>query len=545
MNKKLRIIPLGGLGEVGKNMMAYEYGENILVVDAGIMFPENDMLGINYIIPDFQYLIENATKVRGIVITHGHEDHIGAIRHLLADIQAPVYATPLTKGLIEVKLARNGNLSKVELNTVQAGESIQIGPFKVEFFHVSHSIPDAVGLGINTPAGFVVHTGDYKFDHTPADNWPTDFATLAEFSRRGVDILLSDSTNAERPGWTPSERVIEPALDEVFQNAPGRVIIATFASLISRMQQVANAAIRHNRKMAFVGTSMVDNSKIALKLGYIDIPETTLVSLEEALNLPSNKVVLMCTGTQGEPSSIIGRLSTGSNRQFDIKPDDTIVLSSHPIPGNEEAVGRTINRLLRRGANIIHDGILPVHVSGHASQEEQKLLLNLIRPKYFIPIHGELRMLKRHASLAIQLGIPKENIAVVENGQVIELSNGKLSLGERIPGNYIFVEGSSIGEIDMDIMREREKLSRSGIILIDITVDRYSNRLINEPEIITRGFLSPEDSQRILPIVKKRVQDIVNISGIDDDKVITDSIRTFLYQETKRRPMVFVTLSRV
>jgi len=543
--QKLRIIPLGGLGEVGKNMMAYEYGNNILVVDAGIMFPENDMLGVNYIIPDFQYLLDNSTKVRGIIITHGHEDHIGAIKHLLAELHTPVYATPLTMGLIEVKLARNGNSSKVELHSVQAGDTVNIGPFSVEFFHVSHSIPDAVGLGINTPVGLLVHTGDYKFDHTPADNWPTDFAKLAEFSRRGVDILLADSTNAERPGWTPSERVIEPALDEVLQNAPGRVIIATFASLISRMQQVANAAIRHNRKMAFVGTSMVDNSKIALKLGYIDIPDSTLVSLDEALNLPANKVVLMCTGTQGEPSSIIGRLSTSSNRQFDIKPDDTIVLSSHPIPGNEEAVGKTINRLLRRGATVIHDGILPVHVSGHASQEEQKLLINLIKPKYFVPIHGELRMLKRHANLAVQLGVLEENIAVVENGQVIELSNGKLSLGERIPGSYIFVEGSSIGEVDMDIMREREKLARSGILLIDISVDKYSNRLINEPEIITRGFLSPEDSQRILPVVRNRVKDIVNISGIDDDKVISDSIRTFLFQETKRRPMVFVTLSRV
>jgi ribonuclease J len=542
---KLRIIPLGGLGEVGKNMMAYEYGNDILVVDAGIMFPENDMLGVNYIIPDFQYIINHADKVRGIVITHGHEDHIGAIRHLLDAIPMPVYATPLTIGLIEVKLARNGQNSKAELITVQAGDNVKIGVFNVEFFHVSHSVPDAVGLGINTPVGLLVHTGDYKFDHTPVDNWPTDFAKLAEFSRRGVSILLADSTNSERPGWTPSEKVIEPAFDEVFQTAPGRVIIATFASLISRMQQVANAAIRHDRKMAFVGTSMVDNAKIAIKMGYINIPDTTLVSIDEALNLPSKEVVLMCTGTQGEPSSIIGRLSTGGNRQFDIKPDDTIVLSSHPIPGNEEAIGKTINRLLRRGANVIHDGILPVHVSGHASQEEQKLLFNLVRPKFFIPIHGELRMLKRHASLAKQVGIPMENIAVVENGQVIELSKGKLTLGERIPGNYVFVEGSSIGDVDRDIMREREKLARSGILLIDISVDKYSNRLINEPEVITRGFLSSEDFQRISPSIRQRVKEIVNTSGIDDDKVIAESIRTFLYQETKRRPMVFVTLSRV
>jgi len=544
-NKKLRIIPLGGLGEVGKNMMAYEYGDHILVVDAGIMFPENDMLGVDYIIPDFQYLQDHAKKVAAIIITHGHEDHIGAIRHLLDAINAPVYATPLTRGLIEVKLARNGSGVKADLHTVQAGDIVRIGPFEIEFFHVSHSIPDAVGLGIQTPVGLLVHTGDYKFDHTPVDNWPTDFARLAEYSQKGVAILLADSTNAERPGWTPSEKIIEPAFDEVMKNAPGRVIIATFASLISRMQQVGNAAIRNNRKMAFVGTSMVDNAKIALKLGYINIPEKTMVSLEEALNLPSREVVLMCTGTQGEPSSIIGRLSAGNNRQFDIRQDDTVVLSSHPIPGNEEAVGKTINRLLRRGANVIHDGILPVHVSGHASQEEQKLLLNLVKPKFFIPIHGELRMLTRHASLAKQVGVPAENIVVVENGQVVELSEEGLSLGERIPGSYIFVEGSSIGDVDKDIMRERERLARAGILLVDLSLDKNSNRLVHDPEIISRGFLSTEDSQKFIPSIREKVKQLVNVNGLDDEKLITDSIRTYLFQETKRRPMVFVTLSRV
>jgi len=543
--KALRIIPLGGLGEVGKNMMAYEYGKNILVVDAGIMFPENDMLGVNYIIPDFQYLIDHSENVIGMVITHGHEDHIGAVPHVLEALNIPIYTTPLTKGLIEGKLARNGKTSKVTIEEVQAGDKINLGPFQVEFFHVSHSIPDAVGLGITTPAGLIVHTGDYKFDHTPADNWPTDFAKLAELANRGVDILLADSTNSERPGWTPSEKVIEPAINEIFSKAPGRVIIATFASLISRMQQVSDAATRNNRKLAFVGTSMVDNSKIAMRMGYINIPSETLITLDEALNLPSHKVVLMCTGTQGEPSSIIGRLSTSSNRQFDILPDDTIILSSHPIPGNEEAVGRTINRLLRRGARIIHDGILPVHVSGHASQEEQKLLINLIRPKNLIPIHGELRMLKRHADIAEEMGIPAKNIHVIENGQVVELRNGQISLAERIPGKYIFVEGSSIGDVDMELVREREKMARGGILLVDISVDKYSNRLINDPEIITRGFLSQDDADSILPALKERIKYIVDTTGIDNEKVIVDSLRTYLYQETKRRPMVFVTLTRI
>jgi ribonuclease J len=541
---KLRIIPLGGLGEVGKNMTVYESDGQIIVVDVGIMFPENDMLGIDYIIPDFDYLRDKADRVRGIVITHGHEDHIGAIQHLLDKIPAPVFATQLTRGLIEVKLVRNGLTKKVDLRTVQAGEMVQIGPFQVEFFHVCHSIPDSVGLGITTPAGLVVHMGDFKFDHTPVDGWPTDYAKLAEFSQRGVSILLSDSTNSERPGWTPSEKAIGPALDQVYESAPGRIIIATFASLISRMQQVADAAVKHKRKMTFVGTSMVDNAKMARELGYLKVPDKTLVSIEQALKISPKEIVLMCTGSQGEPSSIIGRLSTGTNRQFDIQAGDTVVLSSHPIPGNEEAISKTINRLFRRGADVIYDAIAPIHVSGHASQEEQKLLINLVHPKYFVPIHGELRMLRHHAVLAQQVGIPELNIAVIENGQVLELANGNIQLGERIPGGYIFVDGSSIGEVDYDVMRERERLARSGIFLIDMSVDKYSGRLLHDPEIITRGFVSPEEAETLIPAVRQRIMDIVNGGGLDTEKVLIDAVRTFLYNETKRRPMVFVTLSR-
>ncbi len=543
-NNKLRIIPLGGLGEVGKNMTVYEYGKDILIVDTGIMFPENDMLGIDYIIPDFDYLLDKADRVVGIVITHGHEDHIGAIRHIIDDIPAPIYATPLTRGLIEAKLARNNVLSKASLNTVEAGQSVQLGAFKVEFIHVCHSIPDSVGLGITTPAGLIVHMSDFKFDHTPVDGWPTDFAKLAELSSRGVDLLLSDSTNSERPGWTPSEMVIGPALDNVFASAPGRIIVASFASLISRMQQVSDAAVRHNRKLAFAGTSMVDNAKIARSLGYLNIPEKTLVPLEQALNLDPKQVVLMCTGSQGEPSSIIGRLSAGTNRQFDLKAGDTVVLSSHPIPGNEESVSRTINRMLRRGADVIYDAIAPIHVSGHASQEEQKLLINIIRPKNFIPIHGELRQLRRHAYLAKQVGIPDENILVVENGEVVELIDGRLKKGERIPGGYVFVDGQSIGDVDHGVMREREKLSRSGIFLVDLNVDKYSGRLLGEPEILTRGFLSPDDANELLPEVRGRIMDIVNGGGLDAEKDIAGAVKSFLYNETKRRPMVFVTLSK-
>jgi len=542
-----RIIPLGGLGEVGKNMMAYEYDDQILVVDAGLMFPDNDMLGIDYIIPDFEYLISNRKKVCGIIVTHGHEDHTGAIHHLLEQVNAPIYATPLTRGLLEVKLARGGLLNQVSINTVQAGGMAQIGPFQVEFFHVCHSVPDGIGLGITTPVGLVVHTGDFKFDHTPVDNWPTDYAKLAEFSGRGVLALLADSTNADKPGWTPSERVIDPAFDEVFRKAPGRIIIASFASLISRMQQVANAAATHNRKLAFVGTSMVENAKIARKLGYLDMPDDLQVSVEQALKMRPKEVVLMSTGTQGEPSSIMGRLSTGTNRQFDIEPGDTVVLSSHPIPGNEESVYRTINRLFRRGANVIYERIAPVHVSGHASQEEMKLLLNLVRPKFFIPIHGELRHLYQHARLAQQVGIPEDRILVVENGMVVELTDGGLMrLADRIPGGYVFVDGVSVGEVGPSVMREREILAQDGFVLVNLTLDRSSCRLREAPEIITRGFVYEPEAGDLLENTRRIVTesvDCVSNGRLRED--LEQTVKSFLYSKTKRRPMVFVTISQV
>ena len=541
---KLKIIPLGGLGEVGKNMTAYEFNNQILVVDAGIMFPRNDMLGIDYIIPDYEYLRGKADKLIGIVITHGHEDHIGAIPHLVSDIPAPIYATSLTRGLIEVKLTRANASGKVQLNTVKAGDTVQLGPFKIEFFHISHSIPDAVGLGITTPAGLVVHMSDFKFDMSPVDGWPTDYAKLAEFSQRGVDLLLSDSTNAERPGWTPSEMVIGPAFNKVLDEAKGRVIIATFASLISRIQQVADAATKQGRKMALAGPSMLDNVKIARKLGYLNIDEELLVPIDQALNMQDHKVVIMCTGSQGEPSSIVGRLSTGTNRQFDLKPGDTVVLSSHPIPGNEETISKTINRLIRRGANVIYDGILPVHVSGHASQEEQKLLLSLVKPRHFLPIHGELRQLTRHAALAQEVGMSKEDIIVVENGQIVELAGGNVKLGERIPGDYIFVDGESIGDIDHGVMREREMLARNGILLIDISLDKFTKRLLHEPEILTRGYVSPQDAEALIPEVRRRVMEVVNGGGLENEKDIISAVKSYLHEVTKRRPMVYVTLSK-
>jgi ribonuclease J len=542
-DKKLSIIPLGGLGEVGKNMMAYEYGKNILLVDAGLMFPENDMLGIDYIIPDFQYILDKTDWVRGVIITHGHEDHTGAIHHLMEQVNAPIYATELTRGLVEGKLARGGLLSKAQLITIKAGDTVQIGPFQVEFFHVCHSIPDGVGLGITTPAGLVIHSGDYKFDHTPVDGWPTDYAKLAELSNRGVLALLADSTNADRPGWTPSERVIEGAFREVFRNAKGRIIIASFASLISRMQQAGNAAVQHGRKMAFAGASMVENAKIARKLGYLDLPDDLIIPLEQALKMPPAQVVIMSTGTQGEPSSIMGRLSTGTNRQFDITAGDTVVLSSHPIPGNEESVYRTINRLFRRGAHVIYENIAPVHVSGHASQEEMKLLLHLVRPKYFIPIHGELRHLYQHANIARQIGIPDENIKVIENGQAVEFQDGQMRLGERVPGGYVFVDGAGVGDIGPSVVREREALARDGFVLVSLTIDHNSGNLLEEPEIITRGFIYARNGEDLLEATRNLIRDCVR-RGDTFQEDIEQTVKSFLFNKTKRRPMVFVSISR-
>ena len=538
----LRLIPLGGLGEVGANMMAYEYDGQILVVDTGLMFPENDMLGIDYIIPDFTYLKQNRNRVKGIVITHGHEDHTGAIVHVLEEINAPIYSTPLTQGLLEVKLARSGMMQRAKLETVHAGESRKIGVFNVDFFHVCHSIPDAVGLGIDTPAGLIVHTGDYKFDHTPVDNWPTDYAKLAELQSRGVLALLADSTNSERQGWTPSERVIDDAFDRVFREAHGRIIIASFASLVSRMQQVANTALRYNRKMAFAGTSMVDNARIARKLGYLEIPDALLVSLEEALNMDEEKVTIMCTGSQGEPTSILGRLSTGTHRQIEVKPGDTVVLSSHPIPGNEENVFRTINQLFARGANVIYENLAPVHVSGHASQEEMKLMMHLTQPKYFIPIHGELRQLRQHARLAEQVGIPAQNISVLTNGQTVEFYLGEMRLGERIPASYDFVDGSGVGMVDNDVMREREMLSQDGMVIVNLTIDKLTGRVSGAPEIISKGFIVMSEADAMMREMREKIATTAAHANGNLKTDIEKMVGNTIYGEIRRRPMVLVNV---
>jgi ribonuclease J len=543
----LRIIPLGGCGEVGKNMTAFEYGKNVVLIDCGIMFPENDMLGIDFIIPDWQYLREKRDQLRGIIVTHGHEDHTGGLPYLLKEFpDLPVFATKLTRGLIEVKLRNHKILDQTRLNTIEAGGRLELGPFGLEFFRVAHSIPDGVGVGITTPAGLVVHTGDFKFDHTPVDGKPTDFAKLAEFGGRGVLALMSDSTNADQPGTTPSERVVDEAFAHVFREAKGRIIVGTFASLISRIQQVANAAVKNNRKLAFTGTSMVENVKMAQKLGYLDLPSDLIVRLEDTKKMAPERVVIMTTGTQGEPSSVLARVSMGHHSQIQVERGDTIIMSSHPIPGNEETVNRTINRLFQRGANVLYDPIAQVHVSGHASQEEQKLMLNLVRPDYFIPVHGELRHLRAHEGLARQVGIAPTNIFVIENGYPVEFSEGEARIGERVPGGYVYVDGSGVGDIGPTVLRDREVLGRDGFVVAVLHRDPDTGQLVEQPELITKGFIHMDEGQDTL----NGATDIVTRIAQDNtlsDKALRDRIGAklseYLYHETKRRPMIIPVLS--
>jgi ribonuclease J len=548
MTEKLRIVPLGGLGEVGKNMMSIEYGRNILVVDAGIMFPESDMLGIDYIIPDWGYLRDKKDRVRAIVITHGHEDHIGALSHFLEEFDVPVYATRLTQGLIEVKMKRRRTSGSAVLNTYAPGDVINIGPFTVEPYHVCHSIPDGVGLGITTPAGLIVHSGDFKFDHTPVDGWPTDYAKLAEFSGRGVLVLLSDSTNSDRPGNTLSEAALNDAFHQVMREAPGRVIVATFASLISRIQQVVDVAAQHGRKIAIAGRTMVENTKMARELGYLNIPDGMLVTLDEIKNLPARETVIMATGTQGEPTAVLSRLAVGQHRSLQIREGDTVVFSSHTIPGNEEVIHRVVNRLFQKGADVYYDPLSPVHVSGHASQEEQKLLINMLRPRFFVPIHGELRHLKQHGKTARQLGIPAENIATVENGYTL-IFGERLEIGERVTGGYVFVDGARVGEIGPAVMREREALGRSGFVMSIVRYQRRAGRPVGRPHIITRGFIFAPGAEDLLAQAEDVTMSAASARpgtpSTEVESQVQAALSKFLYQETKSRPVVIPVVIEV
>ena len=553
MTPTLRLIPLGGLGEIGKNMMLFEHGRDILIVDAGIMFPEHDMWGIDVVIPDFGYLRERAGDVRGIVVTHGHEDHIGALPYLLGEVvplDTPIYATPLACGLIEARLSERTDLAgRANLRRITAGQGFRVGPFEVEFLAITHSIPDGVGLCITTDVGRIIHTGDFKFDYTPVRGGGPGFSRLGQLGAQGVLALLSDSTGSERSGYTPSEQVIVPALDRIFREAPGRILVATFASLLSRVQQVINAAHAHDRVVALAGYSMLKTVEIARELGHLDVPKGLLVELGEALRLPETRVAIVTTGSQGQPEAALARMAEGTHRQIEIKSGDTIVLSSTPIPGNEEEVARVINKLIARGAEVIYPPLAAVHVSGHASQEEQKLMLALTRPRFLVPVHGELRHLHAHSRLAQEMGIAKENIFLLENGAVLELTRDAAQIVEKIPNEDVFVAGSGVGEIGPAVMREREVLARDGFVLAMVPVSAATGEVTGKPELVSRGFVYLRESGDLMERAAERAWQALRVSSPRREQTIIErtqeTLGKFFYEETRRKPMVVGVVTKV
>jgi ribonuclease J len=548
---KVRIIPLGGLGEIGKNMMAIECGDDIVVIDAGLMFPEEDMLGVDLVIPDISYLVENKEKVRAIVITHGHEDHTGALPYILPQLNVPIYATKLTRGLIAVKLKDHHLLDTAALNTIQAGDEVNVGCFRMEFFHVCHSIPDGVGIAIHTPVGLVVHTGDFKFDQTPVDGRLTDFSKLAQLGGQEVLALLSDSTNAEHPGYTPSEQEVGEMLDRVFMRAPGRIIVATFASNISRIQQVIEAAINYGRRVAVVGRSMTENVRMATELGYLDIPEGVVLRVDEAARLPRDQVAIVTTGSQGEPTSALTRMANQDFRQVQIEHGDTVVISATPIPGNEESVNHTIDNLFRLGADVVYDAVTNVHVSGHGAREDEKMMLNLLRPRFFVPIHGEYRHLQMHAKTAHELGIAESDIFILENGQVLEFGHHTAKIAGKVPAGYVFVDGLGVGDVGQVVLRDRKLLSQDGVVIVTVTVDRQTGRPVAEPDIVSRGFVYERDAEELLARAREKVSaSLKEVCSQSAERSfltakIKETLGQFLYDQTHRRPMILPVVTEI
>lgn len=540
---------MGGAGEIGKNMLLVEYEGAILVIDAGLMFPENDMLGVDIVIPDISYLLERRDQVRGIVITHGHEDHIGALPYVLPRLNVPIYATPLTCGLIEVKLKSHKLLKDAVLRTFAMGDTIDLEPFKIRTFHVSHSIPDGVGLAVTTPVGTIVHSGDFKFDPSPVDGQLTDFSALAEVGGQGVLALLSDSTNADSPGHTPSETTISESFTRVFAVAEGRVIVATFASNISRIQQVIDTAARFNRKVLIVGRSMQDNVKMSLELGYLRAPENILIRVDQMHQYASNEIVIVCTGGQGEPTSALVRMANHDHRQVTLMAGDTVILSATAIPGNEEMINRTLNNLFRAGAIVYYDQLMDVHVSGHASREEQKLMINLLHPQYFIPIHGEYRHLVLHARLAQSIGIPPDRVFVVENGAIVEFDeHGNARVAhETAPASDVLVDGLGVGDVGTTVLRERHHLSEDGFLVALVTLDSHTGEVVFGPEIITHGFVYAEGSEELIQGTKEAIVGTLKKGsrGTALSAKLKDVLSQYLYQQTRRRPMVIPVVTEI
>ncbi len=539
---KLSVIPLGGVGEIGKNMTVYRYGDDIIVVDAGIKFPEEEMLGIDAVIPDISYLMENRDKVRGIFVTHGHEDHIGGLPYVLRELNVPVYGTRLTLGLIENKLREHNLLDTVKLVRIDGESSFQAGVFQVSFFYMNHSIPDTGGFAIDTPEGLIVHTGDFKIDQTPVDGRPAELSKLAGYGNRGVLALVADSTNAEREGFTPSERIVGQKIDDIISHAPGRVILATFASNIHRVQEVIESAERYGRKVAVVGRSMVNNIQIALELGYLNALSSTIVEVDDASKLSPERVVILSTGSQGEPMSALTRMARGAHRKVEIVPGDTVVLASSPIPGNEKYVFRTIDQLFRAGAHVIYRG---VHVSGHGSQEELKLMLNLVRPKYFVPVHGEYRMQRVHAGLAESMGVAEEDIFILDLGDVLEFNNGQAQMAGKVTAGTVMIDGLGVGDVGNIVLRDRKLLSQDGILVVVVTLSKETGAVLSGPDIISRGFVYVRESEALLDQATKIVETTLtrmvadNISEWSSLKTaVRESVGRFLYEQTRRRPMI-------
>ncbi len=539
----LRIIPLGGLGEVGKNMMALEYDRDIIVVDCGILFPEEDMPGVDLALPDITYLLERKDRVRGILITHGHEDHTGALPFVLPSLDVPVYAPRLAHGLISVKLRERAGNKDAKIMLAEPGKPVKLGKFTVEFFRVCHSIPDAMGLAISTPLGMVIHTGDFKIDHTPVDGLPTDLAQIASYAEKGVLLLLSDSTYAEVPGYTLSEQVVGEALDRAIGEAPGRVLVATFASLISRVQQVIDAASKHGRKVCIVGRSMVENVKMSIQMGYLNAPPGILLPLGETRNLPSEELVLITTGSQGEPTSALVRIANRDHRDIRVKRGDTVIISATPIPGNETVVTRTIDNLFRQGARVLYDKVALVHVHGHAAQEELKTMLNLVKPKFFVPVHGEFHHLVAHASLAKSMGVEDSNIFILEDGNILSIDGEKGEIVGSAPSGHVYVDGRNMLAAGSRVIRDRRKLSRDGIVVVALVLDKHTGIPVKPPEIIAKGFMEGEDTLEVFKRVSASLAESLSAgSGPADwdgiEERVQDIVTKLLVKETGRSPIV-------